>query len=151
MKKETRTKDCGELREGLSRRPGKGKKTIMTKEQETLYTFFSDKAKHLQKEIDYEIDHIGGAENLITRMDVLHWVHHTRNQIETYHTVCRMLEDRADGADPGKILADLRENMESDNAEIDALHKKQEEERKALAQLREEAEQYRLVLEMLEK
>lgn len=122
----------------------------MTKQQADLHRFFSDKAKHLQNEIDLEIAKIGGEHMLISREDLIHWVYHSRDEIETYHTICRMLEDRSESVDTEKILQELRETAVSDRYEIAKIEKKQEEERKALAQLREEAEYYRLVLEVLE-
>lgn len=121
----------------------------MTKQQADLHRFFSDKAKHLQNEIDWEIEKIGGEHMLISREDLIHWVYHSRIEIETYHTICRMLENQAEGVDTGKILQELRETADSDRYEIAKIEKKQEEERKALAQLREEAEHYRMALNVL--
>ncbi len=115
-----------------------------------LHRYFSDKAKHLQNEIDWEIEKIGGENMLISREDLIHWVYYARNQIETYHTICRMLEDKEKNADTEKILRELRETAASDRNEIAAIERKQEEEKKALAQLREEAEYYRLALDVLE-
>ena len=122
----------------------------MTKQQEALYRFFSEKAEHLQNEIEWEIAKIGGEHMLISREDLIHWVYHSRDEIETYHTICRMLEDRSESVDTEKILQELRETAVSDRYEIAKIEKKQEEERKALAQLREEAEYYRLALDVLE-
>ena len=86
---------------------------------------------------------------LISREDLIHWVYYARDQIETYHTICRMLEDRTENVDTEKILQELRETVAADQADIEKLRKKQEEERKALEQLREEAEYYQLALEIL--
>ena len=60
-----------------------------------------------------------------------------------------MLKSKAEGAETGKILRELRETMTSDRREITRIEKKQEEERKALEQLREKAEYYRQALDML--
>ena len=122
---------------------------MMTTKQAALQRFFIEKAKHLQNEIDMEIEKIGGEGMLISREDLLHWVYYARNQIETYYTICRMLEDKAEGADTGEILAQLKETMETDREDIEALKRKQEEEKRALEQLREEAEYYRQALEVL--
>lgn len=121
----------------------------MTEQQKELFDYFQEKAKHLQKEIDYEIEQIGGEKMLISREDLIHWVYYARGQVETYHTICRMLEEKAEGADAAGILQELRETMEDDRAEIVKIRQKQEEERKALEQLREEAEFYRKTLEIL--
>ena len=121
----------------------------MTEQQAKLHQFFSDKAKHLQNEIDLEIAKIGGERMLISREDLIHWVYYARGQVETYRTICRMLESKADGAETGKILRELRETMTSDRREITKIERKQEEERKALEQLREEAEYYRQALDVL--
>ena len=123
----------------------------MTQQHEALYRFFSEKAKHLQNEIDWEIAKIGGENMLISREDLIHWVYYARGQVETYHTICRMLEDKAESADIDKILQEMRETVETDHADIEALQRKREEEEKALAQLREEAEYYKMALEMLER
>ena len=121
----------------------------MTEQQMKLYRFFSDKAEHLQNEIDWEIEKIGGEHMLISREDLIHWVYYARGQVETYHTICRMLEDKAEDADMDRILRELRETAASDRNEIAKIERKQEEERKALAQLREEAEYYRMALDVL--
>ena len=60
-----------------------------------------------------------------------------------------MLEDKADGVDTEGILRELRESMEEDKTAIDTLLRKQEEEKKALTQLREEAEYYQSALDVL--
>ncbi len=122
---------------------------MMTKQHESLYRFFTEKAKHLQNEIDMEIAKIGGEHMLISREDLIHWVYHSRSQIETYHTICEMLENKAEGVDTKKILEDLQETADQDRIEIDRLRRKQAEEQKALKELKEEAEYYMLALEVL--
>lgn len=122
---------------------------MMTEKQEALYRFFSDKANHLQNEIDLEIEKIGGEKMLISREDLIHWVYYARGQVETYKTICRMLEDQAEGVDTDQILLGLREKVERDETAIDLIRKRREEQEKALACLREEAEYYRLALEVL--
>ncbi len=121
----------------------------MNEQQMALHKFFSEKAKHLQNEIDLEIEKVGGEGMLISREDLIHWVYHARNQVDTYHTICRMLEDKSDDTNTDMILKELRETMETDKTSIERLRKKQLEEKKALEQLREEAEYYRLALEVL--
>ena len=81
----------------------------MTEQQMKLYRFFSEKAKHLQNEIDLEIAKIGGEHMLISREDLIYWVYFARQEVQTYHTVCRMLENKADGVDMDRILKELRE------------------------------------------
>ena len=122
----------------------------MTEQQAKLWQFFADKAKHLQNEIDFEIEKIGGEDMLISREDLIHWVYFARIEVKTYRTVCRMLENKAEGTDTDEILKDLRETMEDDRSAIEKLRKRQEEERKALERLQEEAEYYRQALEVLE-
>ena len=121
----------------------------MDEQLKKLYGYFRDKATHLQKEIDMEIENIGGEGMLISREDLIHWVYYARDQVETYRTICRMLEDKADGVDTEGILRELRETMEEDKSAIESLLRKQEEEKKALVQLREEAEYYRSALDVL--
>ena len=75
---------------------------------------------------------------LLSREDLIHWVYYARGQVETYKTICRMLENKSREADSGRILQELRETMESDRQEILRIRRKQEEERKALEQLRED-------------
>lgn len=123
----------------------------MNEQQERLHRFFSEKAKHLQNEIDLEVEKVGGEGMLLSREDLIHWVYYARGQVETYKTICRMLENKSREADSGRILQELRETMESDRQEILRIRRKQEEERKALEQLREEADCYRLALEVLER
>ena len=76
-------------------------------------------------------------------------MYHSRGQIETYHTICEMLENKAEGVDTKKILEDLQETAAQDRIEIEKLRRKQEEEQKALKELKEEAEYYMLALEVL--
>ena len=121
----------------------------MNEQQMALHKFFSEKAKHLQNEIDLEIEKVGGEGMLISREDLIHWVYHARNQLDTYHTICRMLEDKSDDTNTDMILKELRETMETDKTSIERLRKKQKKKKKALEQLREEAEYYRLALEVL--
>lgn len=121
----------------------------MNEQQAKLHKFFAERAKHLQSEIELEIEKIGGEDMLISREDLIHWVYHAREQVETYHTICRMLEDRSEDADAGRILQELRETVESDSTEIGMIRQKQEEEEKALQQLREEVAYYNQALEML--
>lgn len=121
----------------------------MDEQLKKLYGYFRDKAMHLQKEIDMEIENIGGEGMLISREDLIHWVYYARDQVETYRTICRMLEDKADGVDTEGIFRELRETMEQDKTAIDHLLRKQEEEKKALVQLREEAEYYQAALDVL--
>ena len=121
----------------------------MNEQQAKLHEFFSEKSKHLQSEIELEIAKIGGEDMLISREDLIHWVYHAREQVETYHTICRMLEDRSEDADAGRILQELRKTVESDSTEIGMIRQKQEEEQKALQQLREEVAYYNQALEML--
>ena len=121
----------------------------MNEQLKKLYGYFRDKALHLQKEIDWEIERIGGENMLISREDLIHWVYYARDQVETYHTICRMLEDKAEHTDTQRILQELRDTMESDNSAIQKLKIKQEEEKKALEQLRVESEYYREALEVL--
>ncbi len=124
---------------------------MMDSRQAELHRFFSEKAKHLQNEIDWEIAKIGGEHMLISREDLIHWVYYARGQVETYHTICRMLEDKAENVDTEKILQELRETAASDRNEIARIELKQEEEKKALERLREEADYYKQALEVLKK
>ena len=124
---------------------------MMDRQQAELHKFFSEKAKHLQNEIDFEIEKIGGEDMLISREDLIHWVYFARQEIKTYNTICNMLEDKAENAETGRILSELRETMEEDRTKIAELQRKQEEERKALEQLREEAEYYEQALKILKQ
>lgn len=121
----------------------------MDRKHAELHSFFTEKAKHLQNEIDLEIQKIGGEGMLISREDLIHWVYHAREQVKTYQTICRMLEDQSEHADTDKILQELRDTVESDRTDIAKIRKKQEEERQALEQLRKEAEYYQRALEVL--
>ncbi len=122
----------------------------MTEKREALCKFFADKARHLQNEIDMEIEKIGGEGMLISREDLIHWVYHAREQEKTYRIICSMLEDRAESTDNERILMELRETIEADRTDIDRIRRKQEEEQKALARLHEEADYYQQALEVLE-
>ena len=56
---------------------------MMTKQQESLYRFFTEKAKHLQNEIDMEIAKIGGEHMLISREDLTAWIEESEVPEET--------------------------------------------------------------------
>lgn len=123
----------------------------MNELQAGIHQFFSEKAKHLQNEIDLEIEKVGGEGMLISREDLIHWVYYARGQIMTYQTICRMLEDKSENTNTGAILQELRETIENDKTAIEKIRRKHKEEEKALEQLRKEADYYRKALELLEK
>lgn len=116
-----------------------------------LHRFFAEKAKHLQKEIDYEVKKAGGESMLISREDLIHWVYYARDQVKTYWTICRMLEEKAMGMDTEKVLQGLRETVAEERNEIMQLQRRQEEEKRALKELRAETAYYELALEVLGK
>ena len=111
-----------------------------------LQKFFSDKAKHLQNEIDLEIEKIGGEGMLISREDLIHWVYESRRQIGVYQTVCRMLED--DGTDES-IRQELLETLAEDQREIHRLQERKAREEEALEYLQRETEIYGKTLGIL--
>lgn len=111
-----------------------------------LQKFFSDKVKHLQNEIDLEIEKIGGEGMLISREDLIHWVYKSRRQIGVYQTVCRMLED--DGTD-NDIRQELLETLAEDQREIHRLQKRKAREEEALEYLQRETEIYGKTLGIL--
>ena len=117
--------------------------------QLNLVRFFAEKAERLQKTIDLEIEKIGGEDMLISREDLMVWVYFSRKQIEMYRTICRMLEDQANDTNTNNIILELRRTVETDRMDIDRIKQKQEEEKKALEQLREEAKYYQQALEIL--
>ncbi len=121
----------------------------MMEKHAELQRYFSEKAKGLQEEIELEIRKIGGERMLISREDLIHWVWHAREQVEMYHMVCKLLEDKGKGADPGDVLEELRETMETDRKNIEKIRQKQEKERKELAQLQEEADYFQQTLAAL--
>jgi len=114
-----------------------------------LHRYFSEKAKGLQKEIELEIRKIGGEKMLISREDLIHWVWYAREQVEMYHMVCKLLENRDGGADFGDILQELRETMEADRKNIAMIQQKHEKERKEIEQMQEEADYYQQALAAL--
>ena len=113
--------------------------------------FFADKARHLQNEIDLEIEKIGGEDMLISREDLFHWVYHSREQVKNYRTICRMLEEGSQVVDMEKIMQDLQETMKKDQAAIDSLSRKKAEEDKAVERLQAEADLYRQALDILNR
>lgn len=121
----------------------------MNEKQRELYHFFEDKAKRLQDEIDLEIAKIGGEKMLPYRVDLLYWVEKSRGQIENCHMICRILEGKAEDIDTETVIRKLQETMGSDQASAVELRKKQEEIEKTLKQLIDEAEYYRMTLEIL--
>ena len=121
----------------------------MTEKQAALQHFFAEKAKHLQIEIDTEIEKVGGEDMLISREDLIHWVYHAREQVKTYQTICGMLKNQAEGRCTEQILQELRKTVEKDQKDMERIRRKQEEERNALARLREEADFYQQALEVL--
>ena len=121
----------------------------MNEKQRELYHFFEDKAKRLQDEIDLEIAKIGGEKMLPYRVDLLYWVEKSRGRIENCHMICRILEGKAEDIDTETVIRKLQETMGSDQASAVELRKKQEEIEKTLKQLIDEAEYYRMTLEIL--
>jgi len=124
---------------------------MMIEKNAELQRYFSEKAKGLQEEIELEIRKIGGEQMLISREDLIHWVWHAREQVEMYHMICKLLENRDEGAEFGEILQELRETMETDRKNIAMIQQKHEKERKAMEQLQEEADYYQQTLAALVK
>ena len=114
-----------------------------------LNRFFSDRAMILQKAVDYEIKKAGGEGKLSARDDLNHRVYDAREQIKLYYTICRMLEEKALGMDTAKYIQSLQPNIPEERHEIERMERKQEEEARALRELRSEAEYYRQALEVL--
>ena len=127
------------------------KRRTMIEKNAELQRYFSEKAKGLQEEIELEIRKIGGEQMLISREDLIHWVWHAREQVEMYHMICKLLENRDEGAEFGEILQELRETMETDRKNIAMIQQKHEKERKAMEQLQEEADYYQQTLAALVK
>lgn len=121
----------------------------MTEQQVNLHQFFSEKAKHLQHEIDLEMDRIGGVGHLLSREDLIHWYYYSCDHVEMYKTICQLLGNNTGHADIEQIRRELRETMQDDLREIVKLRRKIEEEKKVLEQMMEETEYYRQALEVL--
>ena len=69
---------------------------ITQNQKNTVRDWFTHSVDTLPKEIEKEIEAVGGENMLIQRIDVLFWVYFTREEVRMYQEVLRCLDGKAD-------------------------------------------------------
>ena len=139
--------------EKTGKRLNGGRKEIEMKagEMKRLALYFEEKARRLARDVELEIEKVGGEDMVLSREDLMHWVYESRLQIEHYHTICRMLIEQESGAAAEAARQELLDTLADDRRQMDEINKRRNKEDAALQTLQEEAEFYRKTLEALKR
>ena len=126
----------------------------MTEKQRTkVRSWFAASVETLPVEIEKQIEAIGGEDMLLQRIDVLHWVYFSREEVRMYQEVLRFLdgEDKIDESLINAAIQQKKCNYQNSMEEIAMLRESIYEKEKRLALLEERLPQHRLSVEVLEE
>jgi len=121
--------------------------------KEQIREYFANITETLPKEIDDQIKKAGGEDMLLLRIDILHWVYFSREELARAREVLRFLNGEKD-IDRNQIEAAVRHSrFRHQNAmgEILKLRKEIEDRKKQLREYEEQAPYYKLAAEVLEE
>jgi len=127
---------------------------MITQEQKaTVRDWFARSVETLPKEIEREIEAVGGENMLIQRIDVLYWVYFTREEVRMYQEVLRFLDGDADIDESLVDAAIQRKKCYYQNTleEINALKKSIREKENLLVKDEEILPQHSLSVEVLQE
>ena len=125
---------------------------ITQERKSTVRDWFAHSVDTLPKEIEAQIEAIGGEDMLLQRIDVLHWVYFTREAVRMYQEVLRFLDGEAD-IDESLIDAAIQRKKcyyQSTLEEINMLKRSIREKENLLARDEEMLPQHGLSVEVLE-
>ena len=70
---------------------------MTTPEQKAkAYAYLAKQVETLPREIAEQVAAAGGEDMLLQRIDILHWVYFTREEVDRYREAIRLLEDEED-------------------------------------------------------
>ena len=121
--------------------------------KEQIREYFENITQTLPKAIDDQIEAAGGDDMLLLRIDILHWVYFSREELARAREVLRFLNGEKD-IDRNQIEAAVRHSrFRHQNAmgEILKLRKEIEDRKKQLREYEEQAPYYKMAAEVLEE
>ncbi len=121
--------------------------------KEQIREYFAKITETLPKEIDEQIKKAGGEDMLLLRIDILHWVYFSREELARAREVLRFLNGEKD-IDRNQIEAAIRHSrFQYQNAigEIFRLKEDLAKKKKQLREYEEQAPYYKLAAEVLEE
>lgn len=127
---------------------------MITQEQKSkVRNWFACSVETLPREIEKEIEAVGGENMLIQRMDVLYWVYFTREEVRMYQEVLRCLDGEADFDESLVDAAIQRKKCYYQNTleEINMLKKSIREKESLLARCEEMLPRHSLSVEVLQE
>ena len=72
-----------------------GRKEMTTTEQKAkAYAYLAKQVETLPREIAEQIAFVGGEDMLLQRIDILHWVYFTQEEVDRYREAIRLLEGK---------------------------------------------------------
>ena len=122
-------------------------------QKEQVRSWFAHSVETLPVEIEKQIEAVGGEDMLLQRIDVMHWVYFTREEVRMYQAVLRFLDGK-DDIDDSLVNAAIQRKKcyyQSDLEEIMMLRESIREKEERLALLEERLPQHRLSVEVLEE
>ncbi len=127
---------------------------MITQEQKsTVRDWFAHSVDTLPKEIEKEIEAVGGENMLIQRMDVLYWVYFTREEVRMYQEVLQCLDGET-GFDESLVDAAIQRKKcyyQNTLEEINSLKKSIREKESLLARDEEMLPRHSLSVEVLQE
>jgi len=121
--------------------------------KEQIREYFANITQTLPKEIDDQIKKAGGEDMLLLRIDILHWVYFSREELARAREVLRFLNGEKD-IDRNQIEAAIRHSrFQHQNAigEIIRLKEDLAKKKKQLREYEEQAPYYKMAAEVLEE
>ena len=121
--------------------------------KEQIREYFANITETLPKEIDDQIKKAGGEDMLLLRIDILHWVYFSREELARAREVLRFLNGEKD-IDRNQIEAAIRHSrFQHQNAigEIIRLKEELAKKQRQLQEYEEQAPYYKLAAEVLEE
>jgi len=121
--------------------------------KEQIREYFANITETLPKEIDDQIKKAGGEDMLLLRIDILHWVYFSREELARAREVLRFLNGEKD-IDKNQIEAAIRHSrFQHQNAigEIIRLKEELAKKQRQLQEYEEQAPYYKLAAEVLEE
>ena len=126
---------------------------MITSEQKAkAYAYLAKQVETLPREIAKEVAAAGGENMLLQRIDILHWVYFTREEVDRYQEAIRLLEGEGD-IDYKLVEAAVQHNKDryqSAMSEMIRLKTKISELKQELQDYENKLPYYSLVIDVLE-
>ena len=116
------------------------------------YAYLAKQVETLPREIAEQVTEAGGEDMLLQRIDILHWVYFTREEVDRYREAIRLLEGKED-IDYKRVEAAVQHNKDryqSAMSEMIRLKSKISELKQELQDHEKKLPYYNLVVDVLE-